>query len=74
MEIFDFSDLELRDLVNLWFQADYDKLELKKSVITSFQCRHRYYVTEKCHQSIRYNIFQFWAPPNQNFWLHQCLL
>jgi len=28
------------------FQTDYVKLNLKKSVMTSFQWRNRYYVTE----------------------------
>jgi len=28
------------------FQTDYDKIELQKSVMTSFQFRHLYYVTE----------------------------
>jgi len=34
---------------NCVFLTNYDKIELKKSVRTSFQWRHRYYVTEKSH-------------------------
>jgi len=40
------------------------KSKFKKFIMTSFRWHHRYYVTAK-----RHNIFQFWAHPNQNFWL-----
>jgi len=42
------------------------KSNFKKSVLMSFQQRHRYFVTEKRHK-----IFPFWAFLSQNFWLGQ---
>jgi len=51
----------------MFFQADYNKIELQKTsydviLVTSSSLRHRKNVT---------NIFHF-GPPNQNFWLCQC--
>jgi len=50
------------------FQADYDEIKLQKNSygiisVMSSPLRHQNYVT----------IFSIWAPPNQNFWLRQCL-
>jgi len=53
------------------FRADYDEIELQKPVMTSFQWRHRHYVTEKHHQNNVAKFFSFLAFPNQNFWLRQ---
>jgi len=49
------------------FQTDYDEIELKENQLW----RHRYYFTEKCHQTniARFSILDSFQ---QNFWLHQC--
>jgi len=47
------------------------KPNFKKSAMTVFQRRHRYYVTKNCHKNSFTNSI-LWAPPNQNFWLCQC--
>jgi len=54
-------------------QADYDEIELQNIVMTSFQWRHHHYVTEKRYQNKVTKFFPIWAPPNQNFWLRQCM-
>jgi len=33
----------------VFFQTDYDEIELKKIVMTLFQWRHHHYVSEKRH-------------------------
>jgi len=44
------------------FEADYDKIELQNIVMTSFQWRHHYYVTEKTSQ-----IFSNLGPSQSKF-------
>jgi len=46
------------------------KTNFKKSVMTSFQCRHHNYVIEKCHQTSEFFLFRP-VPSNQNSWLCQ---
>jgi len=53
------------------FEADYDEIELQNIIMTSFQRRHHHDVTKKRHQTNVTIFFPIWAPPNQNFWLHQ---
>jgi len=35
----------------VFFEADYDEVELQNIVMTSFQWHHHHYVTEKCYQN-----------------------
>jgi len=54
-------------LVKLWvFQTDYDEIELKKSVMTSFQRHHRYYVTKLTSRS-----FSILGLSQSKIWLRQ---
>jgi len=39
--------------------------------MTSYQWRHRYCITEKCHETNVTRFFQFGPTFNQNFWLRQ---
>jgi len=49
---FNIDDFKLRDLATLWFfKLIMTKSNFKKTVITSFQWRHRHYITEKRHQN-----------------------
>jgi len=45
------------------FQTDYDEIELKKSVMASFQWRYHYYVIEKRHQTNVTRFFHFGPLP-----------
>jgi len=54
----------------LFFQADYDEIELQKISYDVILVTHGHYVAEKCHQKKGHKNFPFWAP-NQNFWLRQ---
>jgi len=54
-----------------FFETDYDKIELKKSVMTSIQWRHRYCVRYQTNAA-RFFIFLGFSP-NQNFLLRQWL-
>jgi len=45
------------------FLTDYDEIKLKKTIITSFQWRHRHYVTEKCDLSNVTSFFHFGPLP-----------
>jgi len=47
----------------VFFQTDYEKANFKKSAKSSFQLRHRYYVTEKRHQNSVTKFFDFGPPP-----------
>jgi len=51
----------------VFFQTNYDEIELTKSAITSFQWRHRYYVTEKRHQTYVTKFFHFGPLPIKIF-------
>jgi len=55
-----------------FFQAGYDESELRKIAMTSFQWHHHNYITKLTSQ-----FFPIWSPsppPNQNFWLRQCIV
>jgi len=58
------GDLKLRDLAKLWFfKLIMMKSSFKRSVMTSFQWRRRYYVTEKRHHSNLTKFFHFVPSP-----------
>jgi len=45
------------------FEADNDEIELQNKVMTLFQWRHHYYVTEKLHQNNVTKFFQIGPLP-----------
>jgi len=65
----DFDDLKLRDLLKLRFfkrimtNSNFKNISYDVILVTSSLSRH---------QTNVHKIFQFWATPNQNFWLRQC--
>jgi len=61
----DFGDMKLRDLPKLCFQTDYDEIELSKNQLWR-------YFSEAIEIRHHTRFFHFWAPPNQDLWLH-CL-
>jgi len=61
---FDFRNLKLRYLARIvFFKLVMTKWKFKKAVITSFQWHHRYYVTEKRHQTNVTRFFYFGPLP-----------
>jgi len=70
--IFNLGDLKLRGLAKLWiFKLIMTKLNFKKTVMTSFQSHHGYYVTEKRHYTNVTRFFYF-VHLAKNFRLRQC--
>jgi len=65
---YDFGDLKLRDSPKLCsFKLIMTKSNFKKSVMTLFQWRHRYCVTERRHQT---NVVRFYIlGPSQSKFL-----
>jgi len=51
----------------LFFQADYDEIEIKKAVMTSWPLCHRKMSPKKVTK------FSILGLPNQNFWLRQSI-
>jgi len=52
------------------FQTDYDKIEFKKTVMTSFQWCHHYYITKKVTK-LTSRDFSIMGPSQSHFWLRQ---
>jgi len=60
------------------FEADYDEIELKNIVMTTFQWRHHHYVTKKRHQNnVKWSWSWFWPDRSwywKNRWSWSCNL
>jgi len=71
--IFNFGELKLRNLAKLWFfKLIRTKLNLKKSIMTSFSDIIAITSPKKHHQNNVTQFFYFAPAPNQIFWLRQC--